>query len=262
MTKLFCYLFDTILEEGTKKNMTSDEIKYSLGGKKNNHASVTLFNNEIYIHLRQFLKTKRGKLYPTKSGIALSLEEFRSFEGVLGQINKDIDNCMNRIIDKAHRKRTSRVVLNKKNDNLPPLKRRKDENRVNEGNAVEVSVNEIALDQDEKEILRIVKETIAETMYPLIVEMIKERCSECQVDHSNQVQHDICTMTEEQIDMFFVPAFEAAVKGEFLKWMGKASQKISHKVPNGPSKIRIDVWEAILTSDDFQKDIKDILLKI
>lgn len=254
--------------------MTSDEIKYSLGGKKNNHASVTLFNNEVYIHLRQFLETKEGKLYPTKKGVALTLEEFRNLESILVQINKDIDRFLNKLvgaqIEMSDQKRTPvlpRVMKRKdqEEDTLPPMKRKKKQVSVKKGGRnCELTVDEIDEEQEEKEILRMLKESYAEVMHPMIMTMIKERCFGCQVDHPSQVQHDICTMTEyeDQIDMFFQEAFEGALNDVRSKWLEKVNHRFQYKVPNCLLKFRDDVWTANVTSEEFTKDIRNLLLQI
>ena len=74
------------------KNITvsrGGEVLFHLGQEK--AISVNNFKGKTLVHIRKFFQAGNGQLYPTKTGITLSLDEFGRLRRHLGEIDQQIE---------------------------------------------------------------------------------------------------------------------------------------------------------------------------
>ena len=65
------------------------EVFFHLGGEKS--VTVNNFRSKTLVHIRKFFQAENGELYPTKTGITLSTDEFERLNRQLGEINQQIE---------------------------------------------------------------------------------------------------------------------------------------------------------------------------
>ena len=65
------------------------EVFFHLGGEKS--VTVNNFRSKTLVHIRKFFQAENGELYPTKTGITLSTDEFGRLNRQLGEINQQIE---------------------------------------------------------------------------------------------------------------------------------------------------------------------------
>ena len=73
-----------------QRNMASQEVCFSLGEKSDRMLTVTPFNGNVKVHIRQFYTNENGEKKACKSGIALSVEEFGEMVKLIPKVQENI----------------------------------------------------------------------------------------------------------------------------------------------------------------------------
>ena len=242
-------------------NSSKQAKMFSLGGNRQNFATVSLFNNEIYIHVRKYFKNDTGNLYPTKKGVALTVPEFRQLESVVQEINCEIRQLGLQKPPKVAKGEKRKTDASEATPSQKLTKRRgkgKTDKQV-----PLIVVDEVHSDEQERHVLFLLQSAVAEAVLPHITAISQEHCSGCQTDHPSQFKHDYCMMTpwHDQVDIF-LPEASRRVDEEKLysAWMEKVKQTFPDDLPNSVRKFNDAEWRANnLYSTEFLEGVAKML---
>ena len=70
--------------------MTMQEERFSLGENNNHMVTVTPFNANLKVHIRQFYVSKNGEMKASRIGVTLSVEEFNELVNLIPKIQDSI----------------------------------------------------------------------------------------------------------------------------------------------------------------------------
>ena len=295
------------------------EEHFSLGENSNHIVTVTPFNANLKVHIRQFYVNGNGEMKASRIGIALSVEEFNELGELIPKIEDSItqyklqniapspppppplavlpppliDPFLEKILsdldskeklERYHRDlaaaeylhgptigRETRVIAHDDPTSLPSLestdddsqpkrkekrkrtkecaknvnKKLKTENRrpsgifvgyaklpselkVTEKKENKIVKNECIDEVDSVESMKEVERKLWLTHYDMLseklMEVVREKCTGCQMDEPNQLGHELCLMSssEERVNLCFGEVYERVIWDEVLdNWYKK-----------------------------------------